>query len=115
MDGIKDISSGIGSASATSIEGKLAAASSNADSKNITKAKEAARQFEALLLHQMLNSMSANVPKDSLISGGREDEFTRDMYNQALADSISKGHGIGIKDILERELVNKVKGLAKKD
>ena len=113
MDGIKDITSGMGAASATSVEGRLSSASTNADSKDISKAKEAARQFEALLLHQMFNSMSANVPKDSLIGGAREDEFSRDMYNQALADSISKGQGIGIRDLLEKELVNKVKGLTK--
>ena len=115
MDGIKNIlPSGMGGASNTSlVDGRLGAASTNADTKDIAKAKEAARQFEALLLHQMFNSMSANVPKDSLIGGAREDEFARDMYNQALADSISKGKGIGVRDILEKELVNKIKGLTK--
>ena len=115
MDGIKNISSGFSSLGSTSsrLEAKLTEATGNAQTRDIAKAKEAARQFESLLLHQMFNSMSANVPKDSLFSAGREDEFSRDMYNQALADSISKGQGIGIKDILERELVNKVKGLAK--
>lgn len=113
MDAIKSITSGVGAASTSSVDGRLSNASSNADSKDISKAKNAARQFEALLLHQMFNSMSANVPKDSLIGGAREDEFSRDMYNQALADSISKGKGIGIRDILEKELVNKVNGLSK--
>jgi peptidoglycan hydrolase FlgJ len=113
MDELKSIGSGVSLAGTTSIENKLAVATRDSESRDIAKAKDAARQFEALLLHQMFNSMSANVAKDSLLGGGREDEFARDMYNQALADSISKGQGIGIRDILERELVNKVKELTK--
>ena len=113
MDGIKGIGTNFSSVSPNSIENSLSNATKTADSRDVTKAKEAARQFEALLLHQMLNSMSAIVPKDGLMGGAREDEFSRDMYNQALADSISKGKGIGIRDILEKELVNKANGLAK--
>lgn len=113
MDGIKTpLTAGI-TGSASSIDSRLSKASLQAESGELKKSKEAARQFEALLLHQMFNSMSANVPKDSLMGGGREDEFARDMYNQALAESISKGQGIGIKEVLERDLVNKNKGLAK--
>lgn len=113
MDGIKGLASSFSTATPNSIENSLSSASKAAESKDITKAKEAARQFEGLLLHQMFNSMTANVAKDSLLGGGREDEFARDMYNQALADSISKGKGIGIRDILEKELVNKVNELPK--
>jgi Rod binding domain-containing protein len=67
------------------------------------KTKEAAKQFESLLVHQMLNAMTANTGKDELLGGSREQEFARDLYNQALAESIAEGRGIGIKEILERE------------
>ena len=113
MDGIKNLPSAGIAGSASSVDSRLSKASAQAESGEIKKSKEAAQQFEALLLHQMFNAMSANVPKDNLLGGGREDEFARDMYNQALAESIAKGQGIGIKEVLERELVNKNKDLAK--
>lgn len=71
------------------------------------QAKEAATQFEALLLKQMFQSMWASVPNDGLLSGGREEEYFRDMLNEALAQSVSKGQGIGIRDVVLREMTKK--------
>ena len=72
-----------------------------------TAAEQAAKQFEALLLEQMFKSMWANIPTDGMFSGGREEEYFRDMLNEALAESVSKGQGIGIKDIVLREINKK--------
>lgn len=66
--------------------------------------EKASRQFEALLLQQMLKSMWDTVPEASLTGGGSDVSLYRDMFNEALAESISKGQGIGIKDIVGRDL-----------
>jgi flagellar protein FlgJ len=72
--------------------------------------KQAAQQFEALLVQEMLKSMWATVPQGELLTGSHEEKMYRDMLNEAVADSISKGRGIGIKDVIAKDL----EGLAKK-
>lgn len=67
-------------------------------------AKGAAEQFEALLLQEMLKSMWSTVPKDGVISASFEEGMYRDMLNEALATSISEGQGIGIKDVIFKDL-----------
>jgi flagellar protein FlgJ len=67
-------------------------------------AKQAAQQFEALLLQEMLKSMWATVPQGQLLSGSHEESMYRDMLNEAVADSISQGKGIGIKDVILKDL-----------
>lgn len=66
--------------------------------------KQAAQQFEALLLQEMLKSMWATVPQGQLLSGSHEEKMYRDMLNEAVADSISKGRGVGIKDVILKDL-----------
>ena len=68
--------------------------------------EKAAAQFEALLLHQMMNEMWKSVPNEGLLSGSREEALYRDMLNQAVADSISTGKSIGIKNVVMKELKN---------
>lgn len=69
--------------------------------------QQAAADFEALLLHQMFQSMWATVPQQGLISGGREEQYFRDMFTDGLARDISQGPGIGIKEVIMRELTAK--------
>jgi len=85
-----------------------------ADVKNLsTKAplnkqpEEAAKQFEALLVKQMLDSMWSTVPKGGIVSGSNEESLYRDMFNEALSNSISEGSGIGIKDVILKDF-NKI-------
>ena len=66
--------------------------------------KKAATQFEALLLHQMMNAMWQTVPKDGLLSGSREESLYRDMLNQAVATSIAENKSIGIRDVVMKDL-----------
>ena len=71
---------------------------------NPEEVKKAATQFEALLVHQMMKSMWKTVHSEGLLTGSREEELYRDMLNEAIAGDISKGQGIGIKEIIMREL-----------
>jgi len=64
----------------------------------------AAQQFEALLVKQMIDSMWRTVPKEGLLSGSNEKSMYRDMLNEALANSISEGRGIGVKDVILKDI-----------
>lgn len=64
----------------------------------------AAQQFEAMLLKQMIDSMWSTVPKEGLLSGSSEESMYRDMLNEALASSISEGKGIGVKDVILKDI-----------
>ena len=72
--------------------------------------EEAATQFEALMLNQMIKSMWTSVSSEDSLFGSREEELYRDMLNQALADSIASSQSIGIKDIVVRELTERSGG-----
>lgn len=70
------------------------------------QAKKAAKDFEALLLKQMFDSMWSTVPKDSLL-GGRDDATYRDMYNDALAKNIAENQGLGIAESIYKDMAKK--------
>jgi Rod binding domain-containing protein len=71
------------------------------------EAKQAAEQFEALLMQQMMKSMWSGINIKGSLLGSSEEATYRDMYNQFLADEISKGEGIGIKEAILPELTKK--------
>ena len=73
------------------------------DAKQLEKATNG---FEALLLHEMLKSLWSTVEVKGWLGGEETNEakIYRDMLNQALADSIAEGKGVGIKDIVRKEL-----------
>ena len=70
---------------------------------------KAAGGFEALLLHQMFQAMWSTVPSGGVLSGSKEEEYFRDMFTQGLADTISQGQGIGIKQVVAREMYQRAK------
>jgi flagellar protein FlgJ len=94
MDGIK--------AADTALISSLSKAK---EAKPVTKDPvQAATQFEALLLQEVMKSMWKTVPKGELISGSDEEDTYRDMLNEALAKSISEGQGIGIKEVILKDI-----------
>lgn len=67
------------------------------------KINTAAQDFEALLLHQMIGEMwkASGTDKDALFGEDQQSmSFYRDMFNEAIAKSISSGRGIGIKEVV---------------
>ena len=74
------------------------------DPKEEAKIADAAEQFEALLVQQMFNSMWQAIPQEGLLSGSNEEALYRDMFNQALAESLSKNQSLGIKDVIMKEM-----------
>lgn len=68
--------------------------------------EKAASGFEALLLHQMMQSMWSTVEFSGMFNeSSNQAEVYRDMLNQAISDSVAEGRGIGVKDFLRKELL----------
>ena len=99
---------GLPGADAQALQARAEKASGSANKGS--EGKEAATQFEALLMQQMMQSMWKTIPtKDSLL-GSKDEETYRDMYNEFLAKDIAKGRGMGIKEVIERELTKNTPG-----
>jgi flagellar protein FlgJ len=66
--------------------------------------RRAAREFEALFLHQMLAQMrKASVAGATALGGGGQGLY-RDMMDDELARAMARGGGIGLADMLVRHL-----------
>jgi Rod binding domain-containing protein len=67
--------------------------------------EKAASGFEALLLHEMMQEMWSTAGTSSLLGEeNNQSQIYMDMFHQALADDISEGRGIGVKEFLSKEL-----------
>ena len=71
--------------------------------------RKAAKEFESYFISYMLKEMRKTVPADSLLGGGRGEEIYRSFQDEELAKSMVESGGIGLSDIIIRNLS---KGLA---
>jgi flagellar protein FlgJ len=63
----------------------------------------AAQQFEQVFLNMMLKSMREATPQDTMVDNDQTKMFTG-MLDQQLSQSMSTGHGVGLADIMVRQL-----------
>lgn len=83
---------------------KDVADSINAKDKKQEEIKSAARDFEAMLLSQMMNEMWKSVPENNLFGKSQEEDYFREMLTEEVAKEISLGQGLGIQDLVIKEL-----------
>src|SRR6201998_4796333 len=88
-------------ASATDF-GQLAALRAAAQRKDPQALHKAAQQFEALFTEMLLKSADQTKFGDDLT--GQQGDFYKDMYNQQMALHLSSGKGLGLADMLVRQL-----------
>lgn len=69
----------------------------------VAGARAAAQQFEALFLNMMLKSMRDATPREGLFDDSNTQLYTS-MLDSQLAQSLSKGKGIGLADMLVRQM-----------
>jgi len=72
------------------------------------KVKEACRQFEAVLLRQILGEARKTVITSSDDGESNETGIYNDMVNNQMADSISRSGSFGLAKSLETQLVRQV-------
>lgn len=65
-----------------------------------------AQEFESLFMNEMLKAMrkAGDVVGDGNFMNSNESKAYRDMYDQQLAVTMSKQNGVGLADVLERQL-----------
>jgi peptidoglycan hydrolase FlgJ len=93
----------------------LAALKTDAKEQAPAALKEAARQFESLFTQMLLKSMreaNKSFGEDSLF-GSDQGEMYQDMFDDQIAMQLSKGKGLGLADMLVRQLQGGVPGTEK--
>ena len=65
--------------------------------------KKVAQQFEALFVQMMLKGMRDTVPDGGLF-GSNQQRMYQDMYDKQISMNISAAKGIGLADVIERQL-----------
>ena len=78
----------------------------SADKQSPEALREAARQFESLFTNMLLKSMRSATEGDPLF-GSDQADFYQDMFDQQLAVELGKGKGMGLADMLVRQLQGK--------
>jgi Rod binding domain-containing protein len=73
------------------------------DAKKSEKLKSVSKQFESIMTHQLLTAMRTTVPKSELL-GGFSGDMYQSMMDQELANQVSKGKGLGLSDMVLRQL-----------
>jgi flagellar protein FlgJ len=74
-----------------------------------TARTEVARQFESLFIAQMLKSMRAASGGNGLLDSNKS-LFYRDMYDQQIATEMARSRGVGMAEVIERQLGGKPEG-----
>jgi peptidoglycan hydrolase FlgJ len=85
----------------------LAALKREASTQSPEALRETARQFESLFTNMLLKSMRDASPEDSLFGSDQQD-FYQDMFDQQMSMQLSKGKGLGLADMLVRQLMQGV-------
>ena len=68
--------------------------------------RNAAEEFEAFFLTQMLEHMFEGIPTDGYFGGGYGEGVYRSMMLQEYGRVLAKSGGLGIADMVGRELIN---------
>ncbi len=100
------MSSGIDSASFYADFGALSSLNRQVKLKDPQAIREAARQFESLFTEMMLKSMRQAKLGNELGESDASDMY-QDMYDQQLAVQMSQGKGLGLADMLVRQLTRR--------
>lgn len=79
-------------------------------SKNLTgiesrqQLKKACQQFESIFLYYLLQKMRDTVPKEGFFEQGVSYDIIQSMHDEALAEELSKGGGLGLADQIYKQL-----------
>jgi len=71
--------------------------------------RKVAREFEALMINEMLKSMRATVNRDTLMDGKNGEEIYRSMLDQEYAQALANQGGVGLSRLIEQELLQRTK------
>jgi Rod binding domain-containing protein len=67
--------------------------------------KKAARDFEAMFMSSMLESMTAGMKTDKMFGGGEGEKMFRSMLNQEYGKALAANGSLGFAASIEREML----------
>ena len=67
--------------------------------------KKSAKDFEAMFMSSMLESMTAGMKTDKMFGGGQAEQLYRSMLNQEYGKAIAAHGSLGIADAIQREML----------
>jgi len=85
----------------TSFEDALKKAAASGDDKAL---KTACQEFESVFLNMMLSTMRKTIPESDLIEKSQGTEMFEQMLDDEYAKSLSKSGGIGLADMMFKQL-----------
>jgi flagellar protein FlgJ len=71
--------------------------------------KSACQDFESIFINQMMQQMRRTIPKQGLFDGGNAEEIYTSMMDSEMSKSISQQKGLGLADVLFRQMSTLVK------
>jgi Rod binding domain-containing protein len=92
---------------------KEIAATSTLDMKTLKKIDEAAKDFEASFLSEMMKPMFAGIEVDENFGGGKGEEVFRDFMTQEYGKKMAGAGGIGIATLVRDQMISQQEGAAK--
>jgi peptidoglycan hydrolase FlgJ len=72
---------------------------------SLAKARQAAQDFEAVFLSQMVSYMFAGIKTNEMFGGGAGEDIYRSMMSQEYGKTLARSGGIGIADQVMREII----------
>lgn len=73
------------------------------------KLREACQGFESVFLSKLFSEMRSTIPKNGLLHGQYEEQYYS-MFDKALCDKMADSGGIGLADMMYRQLRDRVLG-----
>ncbi|VBB09246.1 Hypothetical protein LUCI_4536 [Lucifera butyrica] len=110
INGIQSpLAASVNAAADTSTGGALAAKITKAaqniqNPKQAAKLRQACQDMEAVFLNLLLSKMRETVPKDTLFGDSSEENIMRSMLDNEMSKNMAKAGGIGLADMLYRQL-----------
>lgn len=101
-----------GKAAGDDFEKRLKAAM---DSKDEQQLKSVCKDFESILLNMMYKEMKATIPNSDLLGHDFSKDVFESMMDEKLMEEASKGRGIGLADMLYKQLSERLKSVYKID
>lgn len=90
---------------ARQMQGQMAPSLNGAHAYDRQKMREKAEDFESFYLGQMLQPMFANIEAAEPFNGGPSNKIWKSMMVDEIGKELTKSGGIGIADVVMRELI----------
>ena len=80
-------------------------APANVAHKDASQIRALAEDFEAFFAGLVFDEMTAGMEPDEVTGGGSGEDMFRSLLNQEFGKSVARTHGLGIADVVQRQLL----------